>query len=454
MSRPCIVAILLVLAATCLGPPTVFPQAPSTPSNPYVDQLKSHDPKLRAEAARELGKSGDPAVVPALAAAVKDPSEKVRREVVVALATLRAPECFDPMIAATRDEDPQVRVVAIEGLTGYYTGQIPSPGFTGFVQKTWQRAKSRFVEENVRIDPGITVEPKVISALIEVMNDTGTMESARKAANGLGVLLAQAAVPELVKAAHSSDEDLAVEALKALAKIKDNSAGPPLVDLLEATNKGVKKEAAVTVGVLRTTEALPRLQSMYENNPDKSTREKALEGLAYLGSPVSVPLFINALWNSEQAIRTLAAEGLAHAGDAKTMPELEKAVHAEKDGEAKLAMEYAITALGKTDYLSAIVEELGSKFRGNSAQTYLVVLARDPSFLPRLYPFMASQDATVRRRLCTVLMFTGDQTSVEHLERLSHDRNGDVAKEALRALRAIRTRLPAPATGAATGGQR
>ena len=74
MSRPCIVAILLVLAATCLGPPTVFPQAPSTPSNPYVDQLKSHDPKLRAEAARELGKSGDPAVVPALAAAVKDPS--------------------------------------------------------------------------------------------------------------------------------------------------------------------------------------------------------------------------------------------------------------------------------------------------------------------------------------------------------------------------------------------
>jgi hypothetical protein len=136
------------------------------------------------------------------------------------------------------------------------------------------------------------------------------------------------------------------------------------------------------------------------------------------------------------------------------MPELEKAVHVEKDGEAKLAMEYAITALGKTDYLSAIVEELGSKFRGNSAQTYLVELSRDPSLLPRLYPFMASQDATVRRRLCTVLMFTGDQTSVEHLERLSHDRNGEVAKEALRALRAIRTRLPAPATGAATGGQR
>jgi HEAT repeat protein len=244
---------------------------------------------------------------------------------------------------------------------------------------------------------------------------------------------------------------LAVEALHALAKIKDTSAGPQLVDLLDSGNKEVKQEAAVTVGVLRTPEALPTLQAMFENNPDLPTREKALEGLAYLGSPVSSPLFIKALFSVEKNFRTFAAEGLARSGDKNALPELERAVPAEKDSEARLAMQYAITALGKLDYLSAVVAELGSKLRGDAAQAYLVELARDSSFLPHLYPFMNSQDSGVRRRLCTVLMFTGDATSVEHLEHLSHDPNDDVATEAARALRAVRLRAPSSTSSTPPG---
>jgi HEAT repeat protein len=440
MRRSWVCALLLALLGACFQLPIVHAQAPTAPSDPVIEQLKSPDTGQRVQAARELGKRGDPSVVPVLAAALADPSEKVRREVVVALASLRSPESLDPMISATRDRDPKVRSLAVQGLTGYYTGEIPPTGFTGFVQRTWRRAKSRFVEENVRIDPGINVETKVVSALIETMNDTRAIEASRKAASGLGILMAQAAVPDLVKAAYSADTDLAVEALNALAKIKDRSAGPQLVNLLDSGNKEVKQEAAVTVGILRTTEALPKLQAMFENNPDLPTREKALEGLAYLGSPVSGPLFLKALFSAEKSFRTFAAEGLARSGDTKALPELERAAPAEKEAEARLAMQYAITALGKPDYLSAVVAELGSKLRGNSAQAYLVELARDSGFLPRLYPFTNSPDSGVRRRLCTVLMFTGDATSVEHLEHLSHDPNNEVAAEAVRALRAVRLR--------------
>jgi HEAT repeat protein len=453
MRRSGVCALLLALLAVGFEPPLLRGQAPSTPSDLLVQRLKSPDAEQRVRAARELGKRGDASVVPALAAALPDPSEKVRREVVVALASLPAPESLDALISATRDQDSKVRVLAVQGLTGYYTGEIPSTGFTGFVQQTWRRAKSRFVEENVRIDPGVKVEPKVVTALIETMNDTGAIEASRKAASGLGILVAEAAVPDLVKAAHSADTDLAVEALHALAKIKDKSAGPQLVDLLDSTNKEVKREAAVTLGVLRTTEALPKLQAMFESNPDLPTREKALEGLAYLGSPVSSPLFLKALYSPEKNFRTFAAEGVARSGDKNTLPELERAVPAEKDAEARLAMQYAVTALGKADYLSAVVAELGSKLRGNSAQAYLVELARDSAFLPRLYPFMNSQDSGVRRRLCTVLMFTGDATSVEHLEHLSHDPNDEVAREAVRALRAVRLRVPPAPSPAPTGGR-
>jgi HEAT repeat protein len=454
MRRSGVCALLLALLAVGFEPPALRGQAPSTPSDLLVQQLKSPDAGQRVRAARELGKRGDPSVVPTLAAALTDPSGKVRREVVVALASLPAPESLDALISATHDQDSKVRVLAVQGLTGYYTGEVPSTGFTGFVQRTWQHAKSRFVEENVRIDPGVKVEPKVISALIETMNDTRAIEVSRKAAHGLGILVAEAAVPDLVKAAHSADTDLAVEALHALAKIKDKSAGPQLVDLLDSTDKEVKREAAVTLGVLRTTEALPKLQAIFESNPDLPTREKALEGLAYLASPVSSPLFLKALYSPEKNLRTFAAEGMARSGDKSALPELERVVPAEKDAEARLAMQYAITALGKADYLSAVVAELGSKLRGNSAQAYLVELARDSGFLPRLYPFMNSQDSDVRRRMCAVLMSTGDATSVEHLEHLSHDPNDEVAREAVRALRAVRLRVPPSPSPAPTGGRR
>ena len=407
---------------------------------PASEALKSADAKVRADAIRQLAKSGDATVIPTIASMINDPSEKVRREVVLTLASIRTPTVLDPLIAATRDADPKIRVLAIESLAGFYSGYVPSTGFSAFWQRAWRKATRRFAEENVRIDPGVAAEPKVITALVAALNDTSALEPSRKAADALGILVARLAVPDLIKASYSSDPDLAVEALNALAKIHDFSAGPQLINLLDHESKDVKRQAIVTLGILRTKDALPKLQSIHVNNPDRTVREKALEGLAYLGSPVSAPLFIKALWSSEKNLRILGAEGLARARDPGTLSDLERAVQVEKDAEVKLAIEYAITALGKADYFSLVVKELGSKLRGNAAQAYLTELSQDASFLPRLYPYLTSQDNDVRRKLCAVLMFTGNASSVEYLERLSSDPDVDVATEALRALRAVRQR--------------
>lgn len=407
---------------------------------PASEALKSPDANTRTDAVRQLAKAADATVIPTIASMINDPSEKVRREVVLTLASIRTPAILDPLIAATRDEDAKIRGLAIQSLAGYYSGDVPSVGFSAFWQRTWRKATRRFDEENARIDPGVTVEPKVITALIAVLNDTSSLEPSRKAADALGILVAKPSVPDLIKAAYSSDPDLAVEALNALAKIHDFSAGPQLINLLDSESKDVKRQAIVTLGILRTKIALPKLQSIHVNDPDRTLREKALEGLAYLGSPVSAPLFIKALWSSEKDLRVLGAEGLARAREPSTLGDLERAVQVEKDAEVKLAIEYSITALGKADYFSLVVKELGSKLRGNAAQAYLTELSQEASFLPRLYPYLTSQDNDVRRRLCTVLMFTGNASSVEYLERLSRDPDVDVATEALRALRAVRQR--------------
>jgi HEAT repeat protein len=441
---------LLLDAQTTTNPPPSNPRAnpPNAPEgNVMIEELKtSPNAATRAKAARELGKAQDVSAVPALAEALSDRSEKVRREVVLALAQIHQPTTLDSLIKASQDANEEICVLAVQSLVGYYTGTVPSPGFAGFVKRNWQRAKGHFNPDTTRIDPGVSVEPKVLTALDATLKSTRSTRASCEAAKGLGVLVARAEVPDLVKAAHSSDETLSLEALNALAKIEDRSAGAPLVDLLDSPDKDVRQQACVAVGILRTGQAVPKLQSIFENDIDQKSKEKAMEGLAYVGAASSVPLFTKGLGSDDKVIRTSAAEGLARAADPKVLPEVEKAYATEKDADVKLALEFAITALGKLDYLSDLVNELSSRTRWDVAQPYLIELARNPGFLPKLYPYLQSPNAGVRKGLCTVLMFSGDQTSLDQLDRLSHDPNGDVTAEALRAKAGIRARLEATGT--------
>jgi len=431
----------VLLTSVCLGLILLRPGAASSQTAGGQGQgIESPDANQRARAARELAKTSDPSSLETLAKLVSDPSPKVRREAVLGLSAIRAAQVLDPLITATRDQDAKVRSLAIEALAGYYSGEGPRGGIVGFWQKTWGRAKRRFVEDNFRVDPGVPIAPKVVTALVAALNDTTLIGPAREAAAALGILLARQAVPDLVKAAYSPDVGLAVEALNALGKIQDRSAGPQLLNLLDSESRDVKQQAAVTVGILKVQEAVAKLQAIYEHNPDKGTRARALEGLAYLGSPASVPIFHRALWRSEDELRIFGAEGLGRAGQASALPDLEKAALADRNADARLAIAFAITSLGQMDHLNDLVAELDARQRGYVAEAYLVELARQPQFLPRLYPFLDSGRAGVRRGLCTVLMYAGDASSLAPLEKLSQDPNTDVATEALRALRAVRLR--------------
>lgn len=437
-------------SAAQAAPSTSQTAAPTPAANPLIELLKSPNAGVRARAARDLGKDRDISAISALDAALTDSNDKVRREVVIALGQMHDPAAVDALVKACKDPLDGIRVLAVRSLVGYYTGNVPTPGFTGFVKKGWQRTKGHFTVDTTRIDPGVVVDPKVIGALDITLKEPGSNHAAEEAAKGLGILAAQSAVADLVNAAHSSDIDLAREALNALSKIKDKSAGPKLVDLLDSPNKDVKRDTMVTVGVLRTQEALPKLQAIFESDADQKDKEQAMQGLAYLGEKVSVPPFTKALWSEDKILRASAAEGLARVADPATLPELQKALLAEKDQVAKLAEEFALAALGKMDYLSAVVTDLGVRTRADVAQPYLIELSRNPQFLASLYPYLQSQDANVRRRLCVVLMYSGDQSSLDQLDRLSHDPDGDVAAEAIRAKEAIRARLaaaPAPSSG-------
>ena len=430
------------------APPATPPAAPAPAAgeNPTVTLLKQgHTESVRAKAAEDLGKQGDLSTIPALADALSDPSVKVRHEVVLALAQFHQSSVLPHLEQATKDADDGVRIAAVQCLVGFYSGVLPTTGITGFMKKNWQRAAGHFQPDDTKIDPGLAVDPTVVATLVGVMKDTRSNDASREAAKALGILTATSAAPDLVAAAHSSDTDLARQALNSLTKIKDLDSGPKLVDLFDSPNKDVKRDASVTVGVLRAKDALPKLQSIFQTDPDQKDKVAAIQGLAFLGDKVTVPLFTQALWNENKDIRTAAGEGLARAADPQSLTELQKAATVEKDSSAKLAMNYALAALGNGDALNNVVSELSGKVRGDVARSYLIELTRTPGFLPKLYPYLQSPDSNIRRRICEVLMYSGDQESLAQLDRLEHDSDSNVAAAALRAKRAIRARLGAPA---------
>jgi HEAT repeat protein len=402
--------------------------------NPLLEQLKSPSADQRAKAASELGKKGESSAVPALTAALSDPSAKVRREVVVALAEIRGDAALDGLITASRDTDPQVRVVAVDALSGYYLGRAPTIGLMGSLK----HATETGADEKVCIDPGVTVDPKVIAALRVALEDTRSIEAARHAAKGLGILMAKSTVPALVKAAHSPDQDLALEALNSLGKIKDTSAGPQVIDLVDSPKKAVKQDAVLTVGILSTRSAASKLQLLAQNDQDKKTRRNAFEGLAYIGDPVSYDLFVRTLGEKEKTYRAYAAQGLGRIGDKRAIPELQKALAAETDGGARLAEEFGLTKLGESR-MGELVAGLGSS-NWQPALAYLVELGANPSVATQLPTYLSNKDANIRQRLCTVLMYVGEASSVAPLEQASKDSNSAVSGEALRALRAVRSR--------------
>lgn len=437
------IAVILLVFAFALCPARAQPQAQQpnpTAEDPLVEQLKSPDAGHRAKAAQLLGQQGKASAIPALITALTDPSPNVRRQVILALAQFHSAPALDGLITATRDTDPSVRSVAVRALTGYYTGRVPSIGLKGFLKQNYQRTFNPEDEQIQTIAPGAHVDPQSVAALIAALNDTRSIDPARDAARGLGDLLALTAAPDLIKAAHSSDSGLAREALIALSKIKSPAAGAQLLDLVSAPDRPTRQQAALTLGMLHTESALPKLQAMYENDPDKSTRAAGLTGLAYLGNPVSLPIFLKALWSANKSYRVQAANGLARARDSKALPDLEKAVKIEKDGGVRVALDFALVSLGQKSYLADLVQALGSRNNYIAAREDLVDLTARPDLRTELYTQFDNKDANVRRRLCTVLMYTGDASSIPTLEKMTKDKNGDVATAAFRSLSAIRAR--------------
>ena len=286
----------------------------------------------------------------------------------------------------------------------------------------------------------------MIAALGKLARGGGDTEARANAARAVGILRGKAAVPDLLEAIHSKDTDVIYESLSALQKIRDESAAPRISFLLRDFNPKVQVAAIETTGLLQNKDAVPDLTDALNRARNAAVRRAALTAIAMLPVPASRPLYERYLTDKDDKMRAAAAEGFARLHDPADLPMLERAWMDEGKTPPRLALAFAQAMLGKTEIsefspLTSLINTLNSSSWEGVAFAYLVELARDERVRTALYAPLDSGTKDEKIGLARVLGRSGDQQSIDHLQKLSTDPDAEVAQEGTRALRTLKARL-------------
>lgn len=148
------------------------------------------------------------------------------------------------------------------------------------------------------------------------------------AAERLGRIRCQRAVPALIEALESGNTDLLLMAIHALGLIGDGSALPSLVKMLKsAVLKGeeVSKKVLASSIISFGAEAVRALAAEL-TDPEWRVRSVCLDMLGEIGGAHLAPLFMKMLSDPEQDVRAKAAKGLGRLRYVEAAPSLEGAL--------------------------------------------------------------------------------------------------------------------------------
>lgn len=396
---------------------------------------------------RELGRRNSGAI-PTLAVYLSDPDVDIRLEAVKAIVRIDTEHSIEPLVAATRDKDPEIQILATDGLVNaYMPGYLAKAGVAGTLTRTTRQVKAYFSSRNDQVVAAdISVRPDVAQALSEQVAKGATVETRTNAARAAGILRDKAAVPALLQGLHSKDGQMIMECLIALQKIGDTNAGLGVSFLTHDLEDRVQITALETVGVLRSLPSAPDVRMALKDARNVRVQRAALETLAMLGQPEDRPTFLQYAGNQDAGMRAAAMEGLGRIREPQDTPLLQQAYdEPNADWRVHLAAAFALVDEGKVSDeefgpLAYLVESLETRPRANAASAYLTELARRDDVVNVLVKMAPQGSKDQKEALCSIFAASRNPNVVPALTTLSRDIDPDVAMAASNALRTVKAR--------------
>ena len=410
-------------------------------------QAQTSSSKERQKYAKSVVKEGAAGIAKLLPYA-QDPDAEVRREVVRSMVAIGGPTSLEPLTLALQDSDEEVQIRATDGVVNFYLPGYWERGLSGTMKRAGTRVLSRWTDTNDQVVPGhVEVRPEVVAALGKMVNGSGAMMARANAARAVGVLRGKAAVDDLVQAMAAKDGKLIYEVLIAFEKIRDRSVAPKIHYLLRDLDDKVQVAALETVGLLMNPESVAPLREAYERARNERVRRAALNAVALIPDEGSRPLFMAQLDSTDEYLRAAAAEGLGRLGRKEDETGLRERFDKEVKMRARLAQAFGAARLGAVgmgefDALRYLVNTLNQKAWKGLAEGYLVELVRNEPIRTALLPVVVQSTKIEKLALAQIFGRSGSRDLEPTLEGLAKDPDTDVANEALRNLRTLRSLAP------------
>ncbi|HZT77120.1 MAG TPA: HEAT repeat domain-containing protein [Vicinamibacterales bacterium] len=238
------------------------------------------------------------------------------------------------------------------------------------------------------------VPAAVLTALRTAFRDDNP-QVGRQAIYAFGVLAVQpdgaeretllrASEPELVGFLGSQDPLLRVAAIRVIGRVCTPRRGDAAIDAtvsdaiineLNDRDPGVRRTAMDALGDLRDARAVQGLTQLFEYYGRSLDGDAALDALARIAHPSSVPVFTAALNGKSTQQRVTAIEGLARVGDATALPAIQAAADRDRTDVVALAVAFANVRLARAD-AAPISNALTSPKLRDQAQGYLAELSQ------------------------------------------------------------------------------
>jgi len=443
MKRPLRARIFLagrtaLLAAGALAAGTTPAAAQNAAFTDVVALLSSGDPGTRMNALRQLRDAGYLQAAPAIA----------------------------PLLG---DADPQVQALAVQGVVSLFlvdesytrafgTSVITEKGATLPLYAFVQRAGATIANP---------APPAIIRGLITAARSP-TMRIRFDAAYALGVL-----GPPLITLGQFPDGKAAAEALLAILRETDatmrlaathvlgrlmgaalqnedrntelssqrTEAGDRIVAGMNDPDVMIRLSSMGALGEMRYDRAVQSLTDTYGYYKKGPEAIAALDAVAKIGHPGSLPVFVAQLGHREAHVRRLAVEGIARTGDKDGLAEME--ARTSRDQSAFVTYARAFARAKALDYsqLTKLVEGFKYSLLESDVFDYLVELGAP--LAPELWAFSTHKDTKIRAGVAEVLGIIGSQASLPAVEALMGDKNSLVAAAAARSQKRLVPRDPA-----------
>ena len=374
---------------------------------------------------------------------LRNPDAKVRMSALRLLREAQYPEAVVPIASLVNDPIEQIQLEAIQTeLSFFMVERTPERKRVGLLLEVRNRGRvaAAFDMGPLAVWPK-AAPPALIQELLKAVDDdSGRVRNEAIYAIGVigGTSFPAESEPTLVKGLDHYDADVRAAAARVIGRLEIKSAGDALIKSIEDSNREVRFAAMRALGEIEDTRAVKTLtdQLIYYGKGEGAVA--ALQALAQIADPSSVPVFVQHLTNKDPLMRRAAAEGLGRVGDASQAMVLETGAGNDLSATTRAAMAFALQKLGR-NYVARLVDFLSSDEVSLQVQGYLMELGADieQQLLPRLH----EPDEVVRARVAQVLGAIGGEPSLEALEGLKgKDKDRTVASAAERAVERIKLR--------------